>query len=273
MINYIRRIIIMVTLFSILPGMLFAAETGTLKGKVVDAQTGDPLPGANIVIKEIFHGTASGLDGEFVLTNVPVGTNTVTISYLGYQEQEITVEFSANETKTIEVKLQVLTIMGEEAVITAQAYGQRAAINQQLASNVVTNVVSSEKIEELPDANAAEAIGRLPGISLKRNSGEANQVVIRGLSPKYNALESGVINYPNPFNSSTTIRFNLPQDSHVNLSVFDISGRLVETLVDENRAGGIHTVQFTPDNAASSTYFYKLTTDYNTATRKMMLLK
>ena len=80
-------------------------------------------------------------------------------------------------------------------------------------------------------------------------------------------------NYPNPFNSSTTIRFNLPQDSHVNLSVFDISGRLVETLVDENRAGGIHTVQFTPDNAASSTYFYKLTTDYNTATRKMMLLK
>ena len=186
MINYIRRIILIVTLFSILPGMLFAAETGTLKGEVVDAQTGDPLPGANIVIKEIFHGTASGLDGEFVLTNVPVGTNTVTISYLGYQEQEITVEFSANETKTIEVKLQVLTIMGEEAVITAQAYGQRAAINQQLASNVVTNVVSSEKIEELPDANAAEAIGRLPGISLKRNSGEANQVVIRGLSPKYN---------------------------------------------------------------------------------------
>jgi TonB-dependent receptor len=76
--------------------------------------------------------------------------------------------------------------MGEEVTVTAQATGQRSAINQQLSSNVVTNVVSSEKMEELPDANAAEAIGRLPGISLKRNSGEANKIVIRGLSPKYN---------------------------------------------------------------------------------------
>lgn len=184
--SFIRRFILFITLFSIIPGVLFASETGTIKGVVIDVQTGDPLPGANIVIMELFLGTASGLNGEFVLTNVPEGTNTITVSYLGYQEQEITVEISSNETKTVEIKLQVLTILGEEAVVTAQAYGQRAAINQQLAANVVTNVVSSEKIEELPDANAAEAIGRLPGISLKRNSGEANQIVIRGLSPKYN---------------------------------------------------------------------------------------
>ena len=78
--------------------------------------------------------------------------------------------------------------MGEEIVVTAQVYGQRAAINQQFAALTVKNVVSSEKIEELPDANAAEAIGRLPGISLKRSSGEANKIVIRGLSPKYNNI-------------------------------------------------------------------------------------
>jgi len=181
---YTRRFILLATIFTVFTGMLFAA--GTIKGTVVDAQTGDPLPGANVVIKELFIGTSSGLNGEFVLNNVPDGTNVITISYLGYVEQEITVEISGGETKTIEVELMVLAIQGEEAVITAQAYGQRAAINQQLAANTVVNVVSSEKIEELPDANAAEAIGRLPGVSLKRNSGEANQVVIRGLSPKYN---------------------------------------------------------------------------------------
>ena len=184
--SFIRRFILLFILFSIIPGMLFAAETGTIKGVVIDAQTGDPLPGAAIVIKKLFLGTSSDLNGEFILNNVPVGTNTVTVSYLGYTEQEIVIEISANETKTIEAYLEVLTTDVGVVVVTAQAFGQRAAINQQLAANVVTNIVSSEKIEELPDANAAEAIGRLPGISLKRNAGEADKIVIRGLSPKYN---------------------------------------------------------------------------------------
>ena len=128
---YNRRFIVIATIFSLFTGMLFAS--GTIKGTVVDAITGDRLPGANVVIKDIFIGTASNLNGEFVLNNVPDGTSVITISYLGYEEQDITVEISGGDTKTIEVKLQVMTIQGEEAVITAQAYGQRAAINQQLS--------------------------------------------------------------------------------------------------------------------------------------------
>ncbi|MEN8202668.1 MAG: TonB-dependent receptor [Bacteroidota bacterium] len=182
----IIRILSLLTMISFFPGLLLAADNGVIKGVVNDAVTGEGLPGANVVIKSIYHGTATDYNGEFILTNVPEGTVTLTVSYLGYRDKEVVVEMAANETKTIEVILEVLAIQGEEAVVTAQAYGQRAAINQQLAANTVTNVVSSEKIEELPDANAAEAIGRLPGISLKRNAGEASQVVIRGLSPKYN---------------------------------------------------------------------------------------
>lgn len=168
------------------PGLLMAQGNGSIRGRVTDAQTGEALPGANVVVKEFYLGTATTLDGDYVLNNIPSGERVVTISYLGHQEREYTVTIIAGETQTLDAVLEVMAIQGEEAVITAQAYGQRAAINQQLAANTVTNVVSSEKIEELPDANAAEAIGRLPGISLKRNSGEASQIVIRGLSPKYN---------------------------------------------------------------------------------------
>jgi TonB-dependent receptor len=181
----IRRVCLLATLIFI-PGTLLLAQTGTLTGFVQESQTGDRLPGANIVIESIYLGASTNLNGEFVLNNVPQGTSVIKISYLGYQEQEITIEMAAKETKSIEISLNVLAIEGEEVVITAQLIGQRAAINQQLSSNTVMNVVSSEKIEELPDANAAEAIGRLPGVSLKRSSGEANKVVIRGLSPKYN---------------------------------------------------------------------------------------
>ncbi len=85
--------------------------------------------------------------------------------------------------------------------------------------------------------------------------------------------EFALRNYPNPFRNVTTISFNLPGDSHVNLSVYDISGRLVETLMDEHRIGGDHTVRFSPDFASSSTYFYRLTSDFGTETRKMMRLK
>lgn len=158
---------------------------GTIKG-TISSFTGESLPGANIYIKEQNLGTTSNLKGEFVLNNVPEGIHNVSISFLGFKDQEITIDIGPNETKTLDVVMELLTVAGAEIVITAQTMGQRSAINQQYNANTIKNVVSSEKIEELPDANAAEAIGRLPGISLKRNSGEANKIVIRGLSPKYN---------------------------------------------------------------------------------------
>jgi len=63
------------------------------------------------------------------------------------------------------------------------------AINQQLTSRGIENVVSSDKIQEVPDVNAAESIGRLPGVSLQRSGGEGNKIIVRGLSPKYNIVE------------------------------------------------------------------------------------
>ncbi len=97
----------------------------------------------------------------------------------------------------------------------------------------------------------------------------------------YTGIEENVVslselelrNYPNPFTGTTTIAYKMTKDSHVNLSVYDVSGRIVETLVDEARTAGEHTVQFTPEFSSSSTYFIKITTDYHTSTRKMMMLK
>ena len=90
------------------------------------------------------------------------------------------------ETLRQDFKLVAVSIQGETVVVTAQASGQNAAINQQLASNAITNVVSAARIQELPDANAAESVGRLPGVSVLRSGGEGTQIVISGLQPKYN---------------------------------------------------------------------------------------
>jgi len=81
------------------------------------------------------------------------------------------------------------SILTEVVIVTAQVRGQRAAINQMRSSNEIINVVSSDKIRDVPDANAAESIGRLPGVSLQRSGGEGNKVVVRGLSPQFTIVQ------------------------------------------------------------------------------------
>ena len=59
--------------------------------------------------------------------------------------------------------------------ITAQLLGQAKAINQQLSAESIANIVSGDRIQELPDVNAAEAIARLPGVSINRSGGEGQK--------------------------------------------------------------------------------------------------
>ncbi|UCG61681.1 MAG: S8 family serine peptidase [Candidatus Zixiibacteriota bacterium] len=126
--------------------------------------------------------------------------------------------------------------------------------------------------------------GSLGGIyTIRLRVGEFNfDVVTVQLDPqaapvatKANASNEPVLhaNYPNPFNPSTDIRFNLPYASHVKLEVFNIMGQKVSTLVDEYMLAGPHIVTFNGDNQASGMYLYRLTTDQSVIAKKMMLVK
>ena len=80
-------------------------------------------------------------------------------------------------------------------------------------------------------------------------------------------------NFPNPFNPSTTIKFELPRASQVNLSVYDILGREVSLLVNGKREAGVHEVKFDGSNLASGVYFYRLQAGDFVQTRPVLLLK
>ncbi len=80
-------------------------------------------------------------------------------------------------------------------------------------------------------------------------------------------------NYPNPFNPSTTIKFSLPQAGFVKLTVFNLLGEEVKTLLNENREAGIHTVNFNASKFNSGLYLYKLESNNNVQIKKMLLLK
>ena len=167
---------------------LYAAGSGTIKGKVLDKLTGDPLIGANIMVVGTSLGAPSNIDGEFIIHDMPSGERTLKISYIGYLTITEQVVVPEDGIVQKEFRLQPQALEGQEVIVTAQARGQHDAINQQLSSDNIVNVVSSEKMKELPDANIAESIGRLPGVSLDRQNGEANKIIIRGMSPQFNKV-------------------------------------------------------------------------------------
>lgn len=187
-------------------GMGMAYAAGTITGVVTDKE-GAPLAFANVVIThKIVNGeevalrsqlgTVTDLEGAYALTGIDEGTYKFEVIYLGYTSSSATITITGNETVTHNAVLENKTLDLEEVVITQQAKGQMAAINQQLAAIAIKNVVAADRIMRNPDANAAEAIGRLPGVSITRNGGEANDVIIRGMPSQYNTVLLNGIEIP-----------------------------------------------------------------------------
>ena len=168
--------------------IVHAQESGKLQGRITDKNSGDPLPGANVFLEGTSLGAATSVDGEYNIRQIQPGNYTMIIRYVGYQEKKMPVIVKSGKTVEANVELEYVGIESKEVTITAQAEGQIEAINQQLSSNTIKNVVSSARIQEIPDVNAAESVGRLPGISIVRSGGEGEKVTIRGMAPQYNVM-------------------------------------------------------------------------------------
>ncbi len=175
-----------IVLLGCLPASLMAQAV--LSGVVSDSLTSRPLAGANVFLDGTALGQATDLEGVYRINRIPEGTYTLTVSYIGYVTKKIRVLVRDDVSLGLNAELRPDVIKGETVVVTGQFVGQAAAINQQITSNTIVNIISEEKIQEMPDANAAEAIGRLPGISVLRSGGEANRVVLRGLSDQYSSI-------------------------------------------------------------------------------------
>lgn len=166
-----------------------------VSGVVTDANDGTPLPSANVYIDGTTQGTVTNLNGEFRLP-LSEGSYTIAVSFVGYETHKEDVTIVSGQTTTLNFQLSPEAIMGAEVIVTAMQRGQRSAISSQLNAGGIINAVSEEQIQELPDANAGESIGRLPGISLKRSGGEAQKIVLRGLNEKFSSIQLDGVNIP-----------------------------------------------------------------------------
>lgn len=106
------------------------------------------------------------------------------------------------------------------------------------------------------------------GDEIQLEAGRLEQLILPEVSETI--LEQ---NFPNPFNSETVIRFGLPETQQVVLEIYNVMGRQVKKLVDEQRSAGWHTVRFEVNDLASGLYFYRLRTNNFAETKKMLYVK
>ena len=153
-------------------------KTKKISGVVLD-EKGQPVIGASVMIPGTTIGIATDINGRFTL-DAPLNSK-IRISYIGYEAKEESLRSDSDLKISLQQTSKVLT----EIVATAQAIGQKNAIRQQINSNTIKNVVAADRLQENPDANTVEALGRLPGVSVLRDGGEGINLQIRGMDSRY----------------------------------------------------------------------------------------
>ena len=205
-----------------LTNFLFAGVTGKIVGIITDADNGEPLTGANILVEGTMMGAAAGLDGYYVILNVPPGIYKLKATMMGYTTYSVTaVRVKIDQTTTIDFKMKPEVIRGEMVEVIAE----RPIVEKDLAASQLN--VSSEHIEALPVASVAEVVGLQAGVTSGlsiRGSGSdqsifmVDGIVLRdernnqpitavplsavqeisvqtgGFSAEYNNVRSGVVN-------------------------------------------------------------------------------
>ncbi len=156
------------------------AQTGTLTGAITDERTGEALPGVNIYLIELERGTATDLNGEYTISNIPYGTYTIEVSYIGYEtisyQQVVDTEM---ETLNFEISEDLIGL--DEVVVTALGVQREERSLGYAAQEVSGDILATSRETNMINALA----GRTAGVQINSSSGQpgsASRIVIRGNS-------------------------------------------------------------------------------------------
>jgi hypothetical protein len=163
-------------LLFIIQTCLFAGVTGKLSGKVTDNSTGEPLIGANIIIQGTTLGAVADRSGRFIIINIPPGTYSVKISFIGYESILFeNVKIIVDQTTQLSADLSAKSVQVGEIVVTAQS----SMIHKDITSSI--SVISREEIEALPVSNFTDLLSLQAGVvgsgsNLHIRGGRSNEV-------------------------------------------------------------------------------------------------
>ena len=182
----------------------------TIRGKVLDAQTGEEIIGAAVMVKDDPGKWAvSGLDGSFSVSVDAGKSSTLVCSIIGYRQAE----FICSETENnLTIRMEADRIMLDGATVMAENHGktEAGARGIEKASLNVVNVMSAKAMELSPDVTVANVIKRMSGVTVERNSsGEGRYAILRGMDKRYNYTLVNGVKIPSPDNKNRFVPLDI----------------------------------------------------------------
>jgi len=263
-------IVVLLLIPMLLNHLALAGTTGKISGRVVEKESGDPLPGANILIPGTTMGAASDLDGYFVILGIPPGTYDVQVSMMGYGKVTVNdVRVRIDQTSTVNFELSAEAIAGQEVTVIAQ----KNEIKQDVATSVVA--ISANEVRELPyntieelatlqagveedltirGSAADQSLFQVDGITLRdpRNNRPITGIALSavkeislergGFTAEYGQLQAGLINIvtkegsKDHYEGSIILKYSPPQEKHFGISPFDANSMWLRPYLDDDVA-------------------------------------
>jgi TonB-dependent receptor len=199
------------------PSLLAQQDRGSIAGTVNDSSNA-ALQGARVEIAPSTAAPSSGAasatpapnlnattqavttnqDGSFILSGVTPGRYTVKVSYIGFQTYTVDVDVTGGNLSNVSPVLSVSNASESVLVRPEREVGEAEALNMQRTAVNVVQVLPSEVINSLPNVNIADAVGRMPSVSVERDEGEAKYIQIRGTEPRLNNVTIDGVQLPSP---------------------------------------------------------------------------
>src|SRR5581483_255365 len=207
-----RMAALLVCLLSVAAPAADQGSKGTITGIVTD-QSGGVLRGAAVSLESQDISVASNEQGLFSIKDLAPGTYTLKVSYVGLAPFNKSVGVAAGQTVDVDVRLQVESASQSVVVTAPRATGEAEAINVERTADNIVQVLPAEVIRSLPNANMADALARLPSVTLERDEGEGKYVQVRGTEPRLTNTTIDGINVPSPESGVRQIKFDaIPAD-------------------------------------------------------------
>ena len=227
-----------------------AHSQGSIRGTVMDA-AGRPAPGASIHISGTLFGAVVDSSGIYRIDRVPAGAHLVRVMKLGYAPDSATLVIADGQVARHDVTLHAAAAVLGEVVTTAQRLGESeaSALARRAEATNEVNVLAGDVIRALPNANAAEAAGRIPGVTTERDEGEGKFVQVRGTEPRLTNVTIDGAHVPGTERGSRVVKLDdVPSDI---LAAVEVSKTLTADMDADAIGGSVNLVTKTPEGVPS----------------------
>lgn len=223
------------------PDSALAQASGSITGKIVDAKTGEPLPGANVFIKGTKRGTASAVDGSYSIPNVSSGAHTVLVSFIGYHTIEQAAQVTANQETTLNFSMKPSALQMDEIIVTGTGYELK---KKELTTSIST--INIQQIQSSPSQSIDQLLsGRVPGGVANVNTGEPGT----GARIRMRGIKSATV-------SQTPVIYidGVRVDNNDRFRLSNFTGGPTSSALSDILVGDVERVEVTKGGAAATLY-------------------